>query len=151
MEILIDNRQKRIDIDPDDLRKKTEQILKGLDCKESAVLSIVLVESPEMAELNYKYRGKEGPTNVLSFSQREDEQVGAHQDLLGDVVICTDRVVDDAAELDYANEEMLVYLLIHGILHLHGYDHGQPEEAAVMAEHVERIFQGFFPQAGSGR
>jgi probable rRNA maturation factor len=122
-----------------------------LDCKESAVLSIALVESAEMAELNYRYRGKEGPTNVLSFSQREGEPLGADQDLLGDVVICTDRVVDDASGLDYTNDEMLLYLLIHGILHLHGFDHGRPEDAAVMADHVESIFQGFFPQAGSDR
>jgi probable rRNA maturation factor len=149
MEILIDNRQKRIDINPDDLQKKTEQILKGLDCKESAVLSIVLVDSAEMADLNYKYRGKEGPTNVLSFSQREGERLGAHQDLLGDVVICTDRCADDALDLGYSNEEMLLYLLIHGILHLHGFDHGQPEEAAAMADHVERIFQELYPEAGS--
>jgi probable rRNA maturation factor len=120
-----------------------------LDCKESAVLSIVLVDSAEMADLNYKYRGKKGPTNVLSFSQREGDQLGAHQDLLGDVVICTDRAVDDATELGYTSEEMLVYLLIHGILHLHGFDHGEPEEAAAMAEHVERIFQELYPQAGS--
>ncbi len=149
MEILIDNRQKRIDIDPDDLQKKAEQILRGLDYKDSQVLSIVLVDSAEMADLNYRYRGKEGPTNVLSFSQREGEQLGARQDLLGDVVICTDRAADDAVELGYTNEEMVLYLLIHGILHLHGYDHGQPEEAAVMAERVERIFQGFSSRDGS--
>jgi probable rRNA maturation factor len=146
MEILIDNRQKRIDINPDDLRKRTERILEGLGCKESATLSISLVNSAEIAELNYRYRGKEGPTNVLSFSQLEGEEIGPHHDLLGDVVICTDRAADDAGVLGYTEEEMVMYLLIHGILHLWGYDHGQPGEAAAMAERVETIFQELFPQ-----
>jgi len=102
-------------------------------------VSIALVDAVEMADLNHRYRGKEGTTNVLSFSQREGEKVG-DQDLLGDVVICTDRAADDAVELGYSNEEMVLYLLIHGILHLSGYDHHRPEEAAVMAERVEDIF-----------
>ncbi len=68
---------------------------------------------------------------------------GLKHDLLGDVVICTDRAADDAAELGYTNSEMVLYLLIHGILHLVGYDHSQPIEAGVMQAEVERIFQEF--------
>lgn len=93
-----------------------------------------------MAALNFKYRGKEGPTNVLSFSQTEGEHPGAQPDLLGDVVICADRAADDAAELGYSNDEMVLYLLIHGILHLIGYDHEASPEAEAMEAKVERIF-----------
>ena len=143
MEILISNKQKRIEIDPEDLRKKTAQILEGLDCNPSVILSLVLVDAAEMSELNDKYRGKKEPTNVLSFSQTEGQHAGLKHDLLGDVVICTDRAADDAAELGYTNSEMVLYLLIHGILHLVGYDHSQPIEAGVMQAEVERIFQEF--------
>jgi probable rRNA maturation factor len=143
MEILIDNKQKRIDIDPDDLRKKTEQILEGLGCNSSVILSLVLVDAAEMSDLNYKYRGKKEPTNVLSFSQTEGNYAKLHPDLMGDVVICTDRAADDAVELGYTNTEMVLYLLIHGILHLAGYEHSQPLEAGLMQEKVERIFQAF--------
>lgn len=149
MEILIDNRQKRIDIDPGDLSKKTAQILEGLGCNPSVILSLVLVDADEMAELNYKYRGKKEPTNVLSFSQTEGPHVAPQPDLLGDVVICTDRAADDAARLGYTNGEMVLYLLIHGILHLAGYDHSQPIEAGVMQAEVERIFQEFAGQTGT--
>jgi probable rRNA maturation factor len=143
MEILINNRQKRIDIDPDDLRKKTGRILEGLGCKPSVILSLVLVDADEMSDLNYKYRGKKEPTNVLSFSQAEGPLVGPQPDLLGDVVICTDRAADDATQLGYTDGEMVLYLLIHGILHLAGYDHSQPIEAGEMQAEVDRIFQEF--------
>ena len=62
MEILIDNRQTRIEIDLDELQRKTEKILEELGCSTAAVISIVLVNSPEIASLNLKYRGKEGPS-----------------------------------------------------------------------------------------
>ncbi|MGB6066749.1 MAG: rRNA maturation RNase YbeY [Desulfomonilaceae bacterium] len=141
MEILIDNRQKRIDIDPDDLRKKTERILEDLGCKASVILSLALVDAAAMSDLNYRYRGKNEPTNVLSFSQTEGEHPGLQPDLIGDVVICTDRSADDAAVLGYTDSEMILYLLIHGILHLVGYDHSHPIEAEVMQAQVDRIFR----------
>ena len=141
MEILIDNRQKRIDIDLDDLRKKTERVLEGLGCRSSVILSISLVDSHEMAEINLKYRGKEGPTNVLSFSQREGEGTESQADLLGDVVICTDVAADEAAQLGYSDGEMALYLLIHGLLHLHGYDHVEPPDAQAMQEELDLIFE----------
>jgi probable rRNA maturation factor len=119
-----------------------------LGCNPSVILSLVLVDADEMSDLNYKYRGKKEPTNVLSFSQTEGPQVGAQPDLLGDVVICTDRAADDAAQLGYTDIEMILYLLIHGVLHLVGYDHSQPPEAAMMQAEVERIFQEFAEPAG---
>jgi probable rRNA maturation factor len=148
MEILIDSRQTRIDVDPDELRKKTEKILEDLGCNASAALSIVLVGSAEMAELNLTYRGKQGPTNVLSFSQQEGAEGAPQADLLGDVVICVDVAAEDAAELGYSNEEMVLYLLIHGILHLSGYDHQRPHDATEMQVRVESIFQEIFPGPG---
>jgi probable rRNA maturation factor len=116
-----------------------------LGCNPSAALSIALVDAAEMAALNLTYRRKEGPTNVLSFSQQEGTD-GHHQpDLLGDVVICADVAATDAAELGYSHEEMVLYLLIHGILHLSGYEHERSDDAQEMQEQVERIFQRFFP------
>jgi probable rRNA maturation factor len=107
----------------------------------------VLVDADEMSGLNYKYRGKKEPTNVLSFSQAEGPHVVPQPDLLGDVVICTDRAADDAPQLGYTDSEMILYLLIHGILHLAGYDHSQPLEAEEMQAEVDRIFQGFVEPA----
>lgn len=109
------------------------------------MLSIVLVTSDEMAELNYVYRGKEGPTNVLSFPQSDAETSSVQPDLLGDVVICSDRVVQDAENLGYSNDEMITYLLIHGVLHLKGFTHDGPQDARSMESQVEELFQRFHP------
>jgi probable rRNA maturation factor len=146
MEIFIDSRQTRIDIDRDELRRKAERILGGLDCNPDTVLSLLLVDSAEMTQLNSQYRGKDYPTNVLSFSQAEGEATAAQPSLLGDVVICTDRAADDAKELGYTDDEMVTYLLIHGILHLVGFVHDRPQDAAAMSEQVNRIFDEFYPQ-----
>ncbi len=107
------------------------------------MLSISLVGSEEMVGLNLKYRGKPGSTNVLSFPQNPPEQPGPHEALLGDVVICADRVAADAHQLNYSDQEMTLYLLIHGVLHLVGYEHDQPGDAERMEKEVNRIFRDF--------
>lgn len=145
MEVLLDNIQTRIAVAPDDLMTKAQRLLEDLGCDPSAVLSISLVDAAEMAELNSRFRGREGVTNVLSFSQSEGEEAVPETSLLGDVVICTDRAVQDAEELGYTDDEMVIYLLIHGVLHLIGLAHDQPEDAVEMESRVERTFQRFFP------
>ena len=70
MEILIDNRQKRIDIDPDDLRKKTERILEDLGCKASVILSLALVDAAAMSDLNYSTGVRTNPRTYSSFPNR---------------------------------------------------------------------------------
>ena len=97
-----------------------------------------------MSELNRRFRGKEGPTNVLSFPQSEKED-GPQPQLLGDVVICADRALSDARDLGYTEDEMVLYLLIHGVLHLVGYVHDEPQDAAEMEQRVERLFQKLSP------
>ena len=144
MEILIDNRQKRIELDQQELRKKTELILEGLGCSPSSTISIAIVDNSEMAELNFRYRGKDGPTNVLSFCQSEGPHKSPQPGLLGDVVISGDRAADDAAELNYTTDEMVLYLLIHGVLHLVGYEHQEPSDALTMEHKVELIFRQFY-------
>ena len=143
MEILLSNRQKIIRIDTEDLKKKAKQLLKDLDCNPDSTLSISLVDSEEMADLNFRYRGKTGPTNVLSFAQHEGDHISPYSALLGDVVICADRVANDSVELGYTEDEMALYLLIHGIFHLMGHDHDQPDQASKMAQLVEDTFQRF--------
>ena len=97
-------------------------------------LSIAIVEIEEMAELNAQYRGKEGPTDVLSFEcddpcavTEPDEPV-----TLGDVVIAPAVAEAQAAEYGHTVEEELNLLLVHGVLHLMGYDHIEDDDAAVM-------------------
>lgn len=126
--------------------RRTEQILRSLGCDEESVLSIIVVNSPFMADMNLKYRGKEGPTNVLSFAQREAGISSGDPNLLGDVVICWDRVVSDSDSLGYTVEEMFTYFLIHGILHIVGFDHDSSEHMEEMESRVNNIFNDLFPE-----
>ncbi len=120
---------------------RAQRVLEDLDYDDLSEVSISLVQADEMAKLNWEYRKKEGPTNVLSFAQETKE---SH--VLGDVVICTDRAEEDAKKFGYTNMEMVEYLLIHGILHLAGFNHDNPTEAEEMASRVDEIFNKFNPE-----
>lgn len=99
-----------------------------------------------MISLNKQYRGKDLPTNVLSFSQREGPTIGGpSSEVLGDVVICTNVARMQAQELGYTDQEMMVYLLIHGIVHLAGHTHEGPTDSVVMQQRVDEIFDKLMP------
>lgn len=98
--------------------------------REEAELTIRIVDDEEGAELNETYRGKQGPTNVLSFPF--EAPPGVPLPLLGDIVICAPKVAREAAEQGKPLEAHWAHLTLHGCLHLLGYDHLEPEEAEVM-------------------
>jgi len=93
-------------------------------------LSIRLVDSDESAELNSNYRGKSGPTNVLSFPF--DSPVPMEPRLLGDLIICVSIVEKEAAEQLKSVDDHWAHIVIHGCLHLLGYDHIEDDEAEEM-------------------
>jgi probable rRNA maturation factor len=88
-----------------------------------AELSILITGDEEVRSLNRQYRGEDRITDVLSFSQLEGEGVEAGYNLLGDVVISWDRAVSQGAEFGHGTPPELRRLLVHGVLHLFGYDH----------------------------
>jgi probable rRNA maturation factor len=98
-----------------------------------AELSVSFVTAREMADLHLRYLGEEGPTDVLSFPLDEEGEGESHR-ILGDVVICPEYVRRNNPEL----EAELRLLLVHGILHLLGYDHEEDEERAEMWARQER-------------
>ncbi len=91
-------------------------------------LSIALVDEELMTELNERYRGKKKTTNVLSFSMSEGEFPHLHPEMLGDVVICVPVAKKEAEESGLTVDERITELLIHGILHLFGFDHERSDE-----------------------
>ncbi len=100
---------------------------------EGTELSIALVDETEMASLNEQYRGKTGPTDVLSFGCDEPCPTPGDEPItLGDVVIAPSVAERQAEELGHSVEHELDVLLVHGVLHLLGYDHEDDDEAAVM-------------------
>ncbi|HLW73667.1 MAG TPA: rRNA maturation RNase YbeY [Gammaproteobacteria bacterium] len=101
-----------------------------------AELSIRIVGEAESAELNSRYRGKPGPTNVLSFPA--ELPAGVPLNALGDLVICAPVVAREAAAQGKAPEAHWAHMVVHGCLHLAGFDHEDDAQAAEM-EPLETI------------
>lgn len=113
---------------PADFRTWAQSILQ--ERRDSLELTIRVVDEAESAALNAQYRGKQGPTNVLSFGF--DAPPGVDVPLLGDLVICAPVVVREALEQGKPGQAHWAHMTIHGVLHLLGYDHQTPEQAQIM-------------------
>ncbi len=100
-----------------------------MGCPEETELSVTIVGDRAIHRLNRDYLGKDRPTNVISFSLREGEFGDLTPHALGDVVISADTAAREAASGGLHSYERLVFLLLHGILHLCGYDHERSGEA----------------------
>lgn len=105
-----------------DIRRKAAVILDSVGLL-NAELSLLFTDDSEIKELNRQYRGRDNPTDVLSFSQAGKGETIAADGLLGDVVISVDTAQRQADEYGVTLTEEIDRLLIHGILHLAGYDH----------------------------
>lgn len=109
-----------------------------------AELLIRIVDRDESADLNSRYRGKEGATNVLSFPFIVPE--GVVTELLGDLVLCAPLVEEEAAAQGKPTDAHWAHLTVHGVLHLQGYDHQSPAEAEIMeAKEVAILAQLGYP------
>ena len=101
-----------------------------------AELSILLVDEAAMTAYHVKYMGEDGPTDVLSFPMDElrppDDDEEAPDGLLGDIVLCPTVTARQAAEHGRTAAEETEYLLVHGLLHLLGFDHAEPDQKAEM-------------------
>ena len=103
------------------------------DERDHSDLSIRIVDEQESADLNQRYRGKSGPTNVLSFPF--DAITPEPLPMLGDIVVCAPIVVREAAEQHKTLQAHWAHIVIHGVLHLLGYDHIDDKDA----EHMETL------------
>ena len=121
-------------------------LLKTLDYLKvkSSSISVLFTNDTEMIELNKKYRGKDKSTDVLSFSMREGESFPSNEkENLGDIVISLDYVARQAEEFEVSLEDEIKRLLVHGCLHLLGYEHEGVSEnvAKEMFDKQEEILQ----------
>jgi probable rRNA maturation factor len=102
----------------------------GAVLQEEYELTIRIVDKAESQQLNHTYRHKDQPTNVLSFPFEAPPEVQLA--LLGDLVICHDIVAEEAAEQQKVLQAHWAHMVIHGVLHLRGYDHIEADEAETM-------------------
>ncbi|MDL4818056.1 rRNA maturation RNase YbeY [Actinomadura opuntiae] len=127
-----------VEVDEENLAGLARHVLDGMRVHPLAELSILLVDEDAMTELHEKWMDEPGPTDVLSFPMDElrpghmsggaDEDGETDPGLLGDVVLCPPVAERQAKEAGHGTAAELELLTAHGILHLLGYDHAEPEE-----------------------
>lgn len=137
MSVFIDNRQDKIKVDEATeafVVQIIEKVLSYEECEEEYEISISFVDNEEMRSLNMKYRGVDKETDVLSFPMaefiEEEHEEGSEayeyieeEIVLGDIVISMEKALKQAEEYGHSLNQEMAFLIIHGMLHLFGYDH----------------------------
>lgn len=129
------------------IRKALSHIGKLRKMPAQTEVNIVVVDKHYIRELNYVYRGMDKPTDVLSFAiteTRDDEpfyESPGDDYMLGDILICLDVAVNQATDLGHSVERELVFLTVHGMLHLLGYDHEEEGERQLMRSLEDKIME----------
>jgi probable rRNA maturation factor len=122
MKIQIENSQDNIRINRRRIRSTLIKLLKHFNCPDKEV-SLMFVNDEIIHRLNKQYLNKDKPTNVLSFSLQEGEFNQVNPQILGDIVISVDTARKDATKGGFSVEQEIDFLIIHGLLHLLGYNH----------------------------
>lgn len=130
--------------------KKIENYIQDVlldECNEwekPVYISLALVDNETIQNINREYRGKDTPTDVISFAyhETEDFNIGPY-DTLGDIVISLERIEEQRREYNHSYEREFYYILTHGILHLLGYDHIDEEDKREMRIREEEILEKF--------
>ena len=130
------NNESGVDVDEAEIVALARHVLAQMHVHPQAELSVVLVDETAMEQLHVQWMDEPGPTDVLSFpmdelrpgTEGEDSPAG----LLGDVVLCPQVAAAQARQAGHSTAEELLLLTTHGILHLLGYDHAEPDEEKEM-------------------
>ena len=149
VDVIISNLQEKIDAPKSEelIIKVVNTILLTENVSKDMEVSIALVDDDYIQELNKQYRSWDAPTDVLSFAMRETVSETDNsfeffeEELLGDVVVSLERAKMQAMEYGHSFEREVIYLVVHGILHLLGYDHEVYEEKTVMRQKEEEILK----------
>ncbi len=142
VEVFLDNRQSKVDIDKDILDTLVlviKESLKVENLGENYELSISFVDNEEIKTLNREYRGIDSETDVLSFPIEDDFIVPVP--LLGDIIISAEKALEQSKEYGHSLERELSYLTCHSMLHLLGYDHMEDLEKKEMRNKEKKIMK----------
>ena len=142
IDVFVANEQNDVSVDERRLVDlvRVAAVEEGVDPR--AEVTVLLVERSAMASLKEKWLGESGPTDVLAFPM-DDLPPDEEPYILGDIVICPDVAREQAGESGNSVTDEIDLLLVHGFLHLRGYDHVKPAEARSM-RHRERKILGEF-------
>lgn len=144
------NNESGVEVDELALVELAGFVLRELRIHPQAELSILLVDPDTMAYYHQKFMDLPGPTDVMSFPMDElrapEEGEDPPEGMLGDIVLCPQVTAAQAAEFGRTPEQEADYLLVHGLLHLLGHDHAEPDEKAVMFGLTDRLLAAWDEQ-----
>ena len=143
MEILIDNQNNLIKLDEkfeEQIQNAIKTSLEHLGYGLNYEISISIVNEEEIRKLNKEYRNNDSVTDVLSFPLFEREDI-PEEGMLGDIVICVERVKEQAKDFNHSEERELIYLTVHSLLHLLGYDHNEEDDKLEMRTKEKEIMK----------
>ncbi len=141
MAISIKNRQKKIKLDLRQIRKVVRRLLQILECSDKEI-GLIFVDDLKIQEINKMYLGRDYPTNVISFSMLEGEYSSINPSIMGDIVISADTALRDAENGEISLADELDFLIIHGLLHILGYNHenDNPDNNEIMKKKEQELF-----------
>ncbi len=130
------NNESGVEVSEEELVRLIKHILAGMFVHPQTEVSVILADVPTMEKLHIEWMDEPGPTDVLSFPMDELRPgTAAHPTpagLLGDIVLCPEVAAEQAVAAGHSTAEDLLLLTTHGMLHLMGYDHAEPEEKEEM-------------------
>ena len=139
-----------VEVDSDTILAVARHALDEMGVNPLAELSVLLVDVEYMTELNHRWMGGDGPTDVLAFPMDEGsidhgpaEPNAAEPALLGDVVLCPEMAAKQAVTAGHSAADELHLLTVHGVLHLLGYDHAEPDEEREMFALQAKLLEGW--------
>lgn len=130
------------------LRMIIEEALRTEKIDYACEISMLITSDKEIKELNAKYRGKDKPTDVLSFSLAETvieneeyafDKFSEERKSLGEIIVSYERVIEQARDYDKTTKDEIILLIVHGVLHLLGYDHESEKTARLMRKKEKMI------------
>ncbi|WP_425538241.1 rRNA maturation RNase YbeY [Microaceticoccus formicicus] len=142
MDIYIDSRVAEFSPDSeleDMINNAVQESLKEDNLSGDFEISISFVEEDEIKELNADYRGIDSVTDVLSFPLIEDPSI--EDGLLGDIVICYKRAIEQSIEYGHSSKREIIYLVVHSMFHLLGYDHMVDEDKREMRSKEKSVLK----------
>ncbi|WMJ76263.1 MULTISPECIES: rRNA maturation RNase YbeY [unclassified Sedimentibacter] len=140
--VLFDNRQDVMEITDENMKaieKAVDAVLEEEGCEGDYEVSVSFVTNDEIKELNRDYRNVDSETDVLSFPMDDDEFNGVI--ILGDIVLSTQKIIEQANDFGHSLEREMLYLSVHSMLHLLGYDHMNASEKEEMRSKEKDIMK----------
>ncbi|MBM7559111.1 rRNA maturation RNase YbeY [Marinitoga litoralis] len=141
MNINVINNQNIKSIDIEKIKYIAEKVLLKEIGQGDYELNILITNNEEIAKYNEEYRKKEGPTDVLSFEYGLDEET------IGDIIISVEKIEEQAPDFGNTFDEEFFYILIHGILHICGYDHIEEEDKNIMFPLQDKYYNELYKNA----